>query len=137
MLIGADLTVRPVAVDCRAYRLIRAEWVMSADVDGVVRPSSQSFTDSSIDGFMSVFLSDEMELDGKTVDDLLKCYPAYPYCCWWTAVELGELGQVVVRQKVEDFPGHAGVRSTDGSRRTQSVRRRMATAATWHQIPQR
>src|SRR5512135_2279935 len=115
--------------DCVVYRLIRPDRIKSNG-----RPSSQNFSDSASDGYMSVFLSDEMAQEGRTVEDLLKGWPGYK-ACWFTAAQLwNELHQVLVRRPIPDFPGHAGVRDTRG-RRSNRTRSLMAEAARWYERP--
>jgi hypothetical protein len=111
--------------DCLLYRLIRPDWVMP---DGG-RPKSQAFSDHPADGALSMFLSDEMEAAGKTVADLGKLWPGYRVC-WITVGQVCALGQEVVRDPIEQFPGHAAVRDRSG-RRSAGTRARLAKAVKW------
>jgi hypothetical protein len=130
---GAEGGAQPVPDDCLVYRLIKRNWVKPAEFGDRDRPTSEAFSDAS-DGYMSVFLADEMSASGKTVDDLLKTFDIYPYCCWWTAGALVQLRQVIVRQPIEAFPGHGGVRDISG-RRSAGTRRKLAMAAKWYITP--
>lgn len=110
---------------CLLYRLIRPDWVAP---DGN-RPKSQAFSDHPADGALSMFLSDEMEAAGKTVADLAKLWPGYRVC-GITVGQVRALGQQVVRDPIEEFPGHAAVRDLTG-RRSGGTRAKLAKAVKW------
>lgn len=128
---GGESTSRPIPAECRVHRLIKGAWVKPAEFGDGDRPTSQSFSDSDEDGCMSVFLADDMDRAGVTVVDLLKCFPEYEYCCSWTVKQLNDLGETVVRQPIDEFPGHAGVARSTGGSRGAKARRRLAVQAEW------
>jgi hypothetical protein len=124
---GSDETDVP--DECRLYRLVRPDWIKA---DGE-RPTSQAFADHPSDGAMSVYLADEMERAGVTVDDLLARWEGYSVC-WFTAGELRKLGQIVSRDADGVFPGHGAVRDRTG-RRSARTRSDLARLARWHISP--
>jgi hypothetical protein len=74
---------------------------------------------------MSVWLEDEIKAEGRLVTDLLERWPGY-WIYSLTVDDLrGEFGQVVSREPVSDFPGHALVRDPSG-KRTAGRRTKMA-----------
>jgi len=84
---------------------------------------------------MSVFLSDDMERAGKTLEDLLKAWPGYRVCSF-TVDELRDCyGQEVVRMPIDEFPGHAEVIDTSG-KRSSGTRSKMARGAYLHPAAQ-
>ena len=112
--------------ECLVYRLIKPEWIAP---DGT-RPKSQAFSDHPEDGALSVFLSDEMEAGGKTVSDLKQLMPGYSVC-GATVAEFRTLGQVIVRDPIDVFPGHAAVRDVTG-KRSGGARSKLAKTVRWY-----
>jgi len=116
--------------DCRAFRLIRPDWVM--DDEGVKRPTSQAFADSAEDGKLSVFLEDEIRAAGKSPEDLLGLaeFPRYRLC-WIRVGALRSLDQLIERDPQPIFPGHALVSNVNKGRRSTGTRRKIAFAVRW------
>lgn len=118
-------TPEEISGDCRAFRLVKYDWV-KVDLEPP-RPSSQAFQDRQESGAMSVYLEDEIVLNGHSLAELQKRWEGY----WIFSLTVNQLreefAQEVVRDPQSDFPGHALVRDPSG-KRTQSKRSRMASA---------
>jgi hypothetical protein len=113
--------------ECLVYRLIKPEWVTP---DGS-RPKSQAFSDHRDDGALSVFLSDEMDAEGKTVADLRKLMPGYSVC-GASVAEFRALRQTITRDPTDLFPGHAAVRDVTG-KRSGGTRSKLAKVVRWYE----
>jgi hypothetical protein len=115
--------------DTRVFRCVRADAIVVDDVTGRERPKSSVFSDHKEDGAMSVYLEDEILADGKKPEDLLQLWPGYRIC-YLTVGQLRELGQVIVRASIEEFPGHANVTDAQG-KRSNGLRTKLAKRAEW------
>ncbi|MHA6762188.1 hypothetical protein [Streptacidiphilus sp. PAMC 29251] len=115
--------------DYTIIRMIKPDWRMPED--GVLRPTSQAMADSSDDGAMSTFISEDIFAAGRLIKELSEL-PKFAghFPCIWLAGELRGLGQEIERDPIDEFPGHALVRDSKGSRGSKA-RRRLAKASRW------
>ena len=115
--------------ETRVVRVVRPGDVMTSE--GVLRPKSSAFTDSRVDGAMSVFLENDVLADGQAIEDLLGLSIFEDgSTLWWLPMSYyRENGQIVTRRKIDEFPGHANVRDAVGKRSAGKMTR-MAKAST-------
>jgi hypothetical protein len=115
----------PIPGDCKAYRLIRPDWMKPGL--SPPRPSSQAFQDHPRSGAMSAYLGDAIQAAGKSPSDLQKMKAWQGYWIFSLTVQQlrDEFGQEVQRDPQPDFPGHALIRDPSG-RRSQGKRSKMA-----------
>lgn len=129
----------PIADQCRVFRMIRPDWIKDGE-NGLKRPKSQAFSNSSDDGAMSVFLEDGLAHAGFTLDDVLyhERWRGTPYGVWSFSAKFlrADLGQLIIRDPVPDIPGHGAVSHPGSNRRPDAVRAKMARCGEWARIPQ-
>jgi hypothetical protein len=123
--VGKSINAEEISDECRAFRLIRPEW-MKTDLTPP-RPSSQAFQDRAESGAMSVYLEDEILSAGLKVSDLQQRWEGYRIVHLIVKQLRDDFGQEVVRDPQPDFPGHALVRDPSG-KRSAGKRSRMAAS---------
>jgi hypothetical protein len=123
---------RQTSDEVEAYRFVRKAH-LHRNVEPFV-PGSGEFSDSSDGSGMSVFLRDEMDKAGKTWREIeAAIFPTevgQRVPCVLTLGQLREHGQDVVRESIDEFPGHAEVLDSRGKRST-GTRSKLAKAARW------
>jgi len=111
----------------RVFRFVKEDDVMPTE--NGERPKSSCFSDHREDGAMSVFLEDEIVAEGRKPEELYEIWPGYRVC-YHTVAEYRELGQIIRRKKIADFPGHANVTDRTG-KRSAGRKTRLAKTARW------
>jgi hypothetical protein len=107
--------------DCMVYRLAK-----KSDIKPDGTPQSNCFSDKAAeDGssyYMSVYFSDEMVLEGKSVSDLRQEWGSEYTVLAFGAEDLRKQGERLWRDPKGTFPGHGACKRADDSERTQGQR---------------
>lgn len=131
-LSSADSFKGDVPAGCAVYRILNLDQHIKEDGS----PKSSGFSNSSPeegetveDCYMSVFLEDEMAAEGKTLADLAEWWGTPAKIFQFSVKQLEDLGEIVRRAPIKEFPGHAAVQRSDRRNRTGGQKRALARAA--------